>query len=351
MKTISKISIVLIVMIFALLAFPGTALAQSPGGGNDQVVFGGTYTLDKGKELNGNLVILGGTATLQEGSTVHGDITLTGGSLFVNGEVTGNIIGVGGTITLGDTAVVDGDINTIGATLIRSDKAVVKGNISSSSPGNFRFPLTWSPKGLSNFNPLDLFKPVGNVLWGIFQAIAMAALALLVTLFLPRPTGRVAHTIATQPVIAGALGLLTVVVAPALFIVLLITIIMIPLSLIGMLVLAIAFAFGWIAVGYETGHLLAGMFKAQWAAPVSAGVGTLVISLLGSFFTIIPCVGWVLPALLAIVGLGGVLITRFGLQGPLPPEMALEDVPSQPASAPVEPTMPPADSGEIPPAA
>lgn len=346
MKTMSKISIALMVLIVALLAFPGTALAQSPGGGNDQVVFGGTYTLEKGQDLNGNLVILGGIAILEESSTVNGDITLTGGSLFIQGEVKGNITGVGGSITLGDTAVVNGDVNTIGAALNRSNQAVIKGSVSSSGPGNFRIPLKWSADSLKNLN-LNLFQPVGNVLWGIFQALAMAALALLVTLFLPHPTGRVAHTISSQPVIAGALGLLTIVVAPALFIVLLVTIILIPLSLIGLLVLAIAFAFGWIAVGYETGRRLAAMFKVQWAAPVNAGVGTLVISLLSSGFSIIPCVGWVLPAVLAIVGLGGVLITRFGMQGSLPPELALGVTPSQPGSTP----MVPGDSGEVPPAA
>lgn len=346
MKTLSKISIALIVLIVALLAFPRTALAQSPGGGNDQVVFGGTYTLEKGKDLNGNLVILGGIATLEESSTVNGDITLTGGSLFIQGEVNGNITGVGGSITLGDTAVVDGDINTIGAALNRSNTAVIKGRVSSSGPGNFRIPLKWSADSLKNLN-LNLFQPVGNVLWGIFQALAMAALALLVTLFLPLPTGRVAHTISSQPVIAGALGLLTIVVAPALFIVLLVTIILIPLSLIGLLVLAVAFAFGWIAVGYETGRRLAAMFKVQWAAPVNAGVGTLVISLLSSILGIIPCVGWILPAVLAIVGLGGVLITRFGMQGSLPPELVLDVAPSQPGSTP----MVPGDSGEVPPAA
>jgi hypothetical protein len=350
MKTLSKISITLIVLIVALLAFPRIALAQSPGGGNDQVVFGGTYTLEKGKDLNGNLVILGGIATLEESSTVNGDITLTGGSLFIQGEVNGNITGVGGSITLGDTAVVDGDINTIGAALNRSNTAVIKGNVSSSGPGNFRIPLKWSANSLKNLS-LNLFQPVGNVLWGIFQALAMAALALLVTLFLPHPTGRVAHTISSQPVIAGALGLLTIVVAPALFIVLLVTIILIPLSLIGLLVLAVAFAFGWIAIGYETGRRLAAMFKVQWAAPVNAGVGTLVISLLSSVFIIIPCVGWVLPAVLAIVGLGGVLISRFGMQGSLPPELALGVAPSQPGSTPMEPPMVPGDSGEVPPAA
>jgi hypothetical protein len=351
MKTLSKISIALIVLIVALLVFPRTALAQSPGGGNDQVVFGGTYTLEKGIDLNGNLVILGGIATLEESSIVNGDIILTGGSLFIQGEVTGNITGVGGSITLGDTAVVDGDINTIGAALNRSNTAVIKGSVSSSGPGNFRIPLKWSADNLKNLNIMNLFQPVGNVLWGIFQALAMAALALLITLFLPLPTGRVAHTISSQPVIAGALGLLTIVVAPALFIVLLVTIILIPLSLIGLLVLAVAFAFGWIAVGYETGRRLAAMFKVQWAAPVNAGVGTLVISLLSSVLGIIPCVGWVLPAVLAIIGLGGVLITRFGMQGSLPPELALGVAPSQPGSTPTEPPMVPGSSGEVPPAA
>lgn len=347
MKTLSKISLIFLVLLITLFAFPGAVLAQAPNNGNDQVVFGGTFTLNSGQTLTGNLVVFGGLATLEKGSVVNGDVALTGGSLNINGEINGSITSVGGSINLSDTAVVDGDINTIGAALNRSDKAVIKGRVSSSGPGNFRIPLNWSANSLKNLDLMNLFKPVGTVLWGIFQALAMAALALLVTLFLPYPTGRVAHTISSQPVIAGALGLLTIVVTPALFIVLLVTIILIPLSLIGLLVLAIAFAFGWIAVGYETGRRLAAMFKVQWAAPVNAGVGTLVISLLSSVFMIIPCVGWVLPAILAIVGLGGVLITRFGMQGSLPPELALSVAPSQMGSTPIVP----GDSGEVPPAA
>jgi hypothetical protein len=348
MKTLSKISLIVLILLMALFAFPGTALAQTPNNGNDQMVFGGTYTLTAGQTLTGNLVVFGGLATLEKGSIVTGDIALTGGSLNVSGEIKGSITSVGGSINLSDTAVVDGDINTVGGTLNRSGQTVVKGNISSSGPGSIRLPLNWNLNGLRNLPLADIFHPIGNVLWGIFQSLAVAALALLVVLFMPTPTRRVSNSIITQPVVAGALGLLTVVVAPALTVLLAITILLIPLSLIGILLLAVAFLFGWIAVGLEAGDRLAGLFKVQWAPPVSAGIGTLVLSFFSSVFSLIPCVGWVLPTVIAIVGLGGVFLTRFGTrdgQSTSPMSVAAPDPSWPPANS-----EPPAAPFVIPPA-
>ena len=296
----------------AMFAFPGAALAQTPNNGTDQMVFGGTYTLNAGQTLTGNLVVFGGLATLEKGSIVNGDVALTGGSLNVSGEIKGSITSVGGSINLSDTAVVDGDINTVGGTLNRTSQTVIKGNISTSGPGAIRLPINWNLDGLRNLPLADIFHPIGSVLWGIFQSLAVAALALLVVLFMPTPTRRVSNAIIGQPVMAGGLGLLTVVVAPALVVLLAITILLIPLSLIGILLLAVAFLFGWIAVGLEAGDRLAGLFKVQWAPPISAGIGTLVLSFFSSVFALIPCVGWVLPTVIAILGLGGVFLTRLG---------------------------------------
>jgi cytoskeletal protein CcmA (bactofilin family) len=312
MKTLPKISLIFLVLLITLFAFPGAVLAQAPNNGNDQVVFGGTFTLNSGQTLTGNLVVFGGLATLEKGSVVNGDVALTGGSLNINGEINGSITSVGGSINLSDTAVVDGDINTIGGSLNRSNQAVVKGNISSSGPGAIRLPLNWNLNALRNIPWYDIIHPIGSVLWGIFQSLAVAALALLVVLFMPTPTRRISNAIIAQPVIAGGLGLLTVVVAPALILLLVITILLIPLGLIGMLLLGVAFLFGWIAMGMEAGDRLADLFKVQWAPPVSAGIGTLVLSLFSSIFVLVPCIGWVLPAVIAIVGLGGVFLTRFG---------------------------------------
>jgi hypothetical protein len=349
MKALSKISLILLILLVALFAFPGAALAQTPNNGNDQVVFGGTYTLNAGQTLTGNLVVFGGLATLEKGAVVTGDVALTGGSLNVSGEIKGSITSVGGSINLSDTAVVDGDINTVGGTLNRASQTVIKGNISSSGPGAIRLPLNWNLNGLRNLPLADIFHPIGSVLWGIFQSLAVAALALLVVLFIPTPTRRVSNAIITQPVLAGGLGLLTVVVAPALIVLLAITILLIPLSLIGILLLAVAFLFGWIAVGLEAGDRLAGLFKVQWAPPVSAGIGTLVLSFFSSVFSLIPCVGWVLPTVIAILGLGGVFLTRLGTrdgQSTGPMRMAAQ----APAWPPANPE-PPAPEFVIPPAA
>jgi len=340
MKTLSKFSLILLILLIALFAFPGAALAQGPNNGSDQVVFGGTYTLNAGQTLSGNLVVFGGLATLEKGSIVSGDVALTGGSLNINGEVKGSITSVGGSINLSDTAIVDGDINTVGGTLNRSNLAVVKGNISSSGPGAIRLPINWNLNNLPNIPWTDIFHPIGSILWGIFQSLAVAALALLVVLFMPTPTRRVSNAIISQPVIAGGLGLLTVVVAPALILLLAITILLIPVSLIGILLLGVAFLFGWIAMGMEAGDRLAGLFKVQWAPPVSAGIGTLVLSLFSSIFALVPCVGWVLPAVIAIVGLGGVFLTRGGTRdgqssGPV---SVVPPAPSQPPAMPVPPS-------------
>jgi MFS family permease len=150
----------------------------------------------------------------------------------------------------------------------------------------------------------------------------ISLIAVLVALFLPVPTDRVARTIGTQPIISGALGLLTLVVSPALFLVLAITVILIPLGLVGLLIFGIALLFGWIAIGLELGKRMTGMLNTSWAIPVSTGVGTLVITLIasltlaitGGWFWALCCIGIPLVGLIMMVGLGGVVASKFGAQ-------------------------------------
>jgi len=298
------------------LGFPASAFAQTPTNPNDKVVVGGTFRLSANQTLNGDLLIVGGAASLDQGSVVNGNVSLTGGTLDSSGTIMGNINALGGVVTLGDTAIVHGDVNTLGAALNRSDQAQIDGKVNDATSGNLAFNI---PRTLA-FPPLATpllnldFSPIWRMFWAIFQALAIAALAVLVTMFLANPTQRVAQSIVTEPVASGGIGCLTVIVAPALFILLAITLILIPVSLAGLLILAIAFLFGWIAVGLEVGNRLAALFKTQWAIPVAAGIGTLLITLLASILNIVPCIGWIVPALVATLGLGGVLVSQFGMR-------------------------------------
>jgi cytoskeletal protein CcmA (bactofilin family) len=335
MKFIYKLSLILLLTATMLMAFPGQVIAQRPSG--DQVVFGGEFTLREDEILNGNLAVLGGSATLETGSRVNGSVAVMGGSVDIYGEVNGSINVVGGSVFLADTAHVRGDIVTVGGNVTRQPGARVDGSSRRTEPEDFQLPPQLTRPGQFQPNFGINLRPIGTMLWLIFQSLALSALAVLVALFLLAPTQRVAQTIVTQPVISGAMGFLTLIIAPALLLLLAVTIILIPISLLGFLVLALALVFGWIAVGVEVGHRLAGMFRTTWTTPISAGVGTLILTLVASAIWQIPCIGWVAPFVVAMMGLGGVIMSRFGTRTYL----GNSPTPPPPPPPPVAPGTPP----------
>jgi hypothetical protein len=318
MRTIQKTIWIILAVVVMLLALPQPALAQAPDNG-DKIVFGGNYRLVSGENLNGNLVVLGGTAILEENTHVNGNIVVVGGTAEVSGIIEGDVAAVGGSVNLNDTAIVHGSVNTIGASLRRSEKAVVEGDVHIENSDNLGTILPSTPilPKLPGSSIADAgLKTIVNILWGFLQALAMAALAIILALFLVKQMERVGQTMTKQPVLSAGFGLLTAIVAPGLLILLAITLILIPLSLVGILALVLSIVFGWVVIGLEIGNRLAEMLKVEWPTAVAAGLGTLLLSLLSALLFNIPCVGWVLPVTTAIVGLGAVLLSRFGTHLP-----------------------------------
>jgi hypothetical protein len=342
MKVTAKF--VFLFILIAALAWPGTALAK--GLREDKVVFGGSYTLASGETLDGNLVVLGGIAILEEGSQVDGDVLLAGGTLDISGEITGNVVALGGLADLKASTVIRGDVTMIGAHLQREAGAVVEGKVIT----NFNGPLSLDfPGGVRMPQFEASFTPFFDLLWFMFRVFMWAALAVLVALFLPVQTKRTADAAVKQPLVAGGLGLLTVVITPPALIILAITILLIPASLLAALLVAIAWMFGLISLGFEVGNRLAEMLKQEWAPPVSAGAGTFVLILvINGVDALIPCVGWLVPAIAGMVGLGAVILTRFGTQAyPLYPPLApLSPGGGRPPAPPVGPL--PAEVEEAP---
>ncbi len=329
-----KIHLKLVPLVFLALMV-GLLAGCSPAINLDSegLIVGQSYRLRSGETLNQDLTVMGGSAELEKGSTVNGNVAVLGGSLSINGEVTGDVSAMGGVVSLGDTAIIDGDVFSLGATVSKSENAIVKGSIGAGRP-NVRVPGTASRTIESGA------RVFWNLVSPIFQSFALAALAVLVSLFALRPMERISDTMMAQPVVAGGIGLLSVIVLPVLMVILSITIILLPVGLLGILSLAIALLFGWIAAGLLTGERLAQALKQNWTGPVSAGIGTLVLSLAAALFAgIIPCIGWLVPFLLASAALGSVVLTRFGLVVyPQPtsefvPPSELSEMPSAPADA------------------
>jgi hypothetical protein len=138
----------------------------------------------------------------------------------------------------------------------------------------------------------------------------------------------------------SSIGLLTIV---ALVFVAL-TIILLPVALIGLIPLGFAWLFGVVALGQEIGDRFARAVQKDWTPTITAGIGTFVlvfllasIQSLNELLPFMVCVTWILPVLVGLLAVGSVVITRFGAQAVQRPAM---NVP-----------VPPSNSGQAPPAA
>lgn len=367
MNKIFKLTLLIFIFATLMLALPGPVYAQGPDGNEDSpVIFGSDFVLTSAQTVK-DLVVFGGNATLEKGSKATGDVVIFGGNLTVAGEVLGNVTAFGGTIKITDSAFIGGDLDTLGGSAQISPEATIKGN---RLTGVGNLPLN-IPTKIYTPNFWINFGPGTGIVSAVFSALILALLAVLVALFLPIPTERVAQTIGSQPIISGGVGLLTLVVTPALFLVLGVTIILIPLSLIGVMLFIIALLFGWIAIGLELGRRMTGVLNTQWATPINAGVGTLVLSLVvnlglfatGEWWWTFCCVGVPVLLVLLMMGLGGVVASRFGSTTYNPhrapvasyPQAAYPPEPPAPAIWPLQTTTPPeppasTDGSQNPPA-
>ncbi len=355
MKNLYRVLFILIIALSITAFVPASAAAQAQIGGDSPVIFGQNYTLNSGQTIK-NLVMFGANAVIMQDSTVTGNIAIFGGNLSISGTVQGGITAFGGNITITDSGVVVGTINAVGGNRFISPNAKV-GNVTTDF-GQIQIPTVIFP-----FDQSVFFNPGISFALSIFLSLAIAALAVVIALFLPVPTTNVARTITGEPIISGGVGILTIIVAPVIVVVLAITILLIPLSLLFVAVFIVTLVFGWIALGLAVGDRMAELFNTRWAVPVSAGVGTLLLSLVGSLvlgitgvnFWTLCCIGIPVILLLNMVTLGGVVSSRYGSQvyntriHPQPPAPATY-VPPGP-QAPLPPAPPAPESGSTQPTA
>ncbi|MBN2387058.1 MAG: polymer-forming cytoskeletal protein [Anaerolineales bacterium] len=323
----------LLLLVLASFATPQPAAAKGALDVvfDDQVIFGMTFVLDSGETLEGDLVVFGGSATIEEGATVEGTIIVAGGTLVIDGEVEGDVAVAGGSVTLGETAHIYGSLSTVGTSVVRAEGARVDGAINSDTgwmvdgqevaipdvPEVPDLPYVNVPRpsipNLSvNFNPMA----------DVWNAIVWAAVAMLVMLFLAPHAQRVGLAVVRQPLMSGGVGLLgalagvVVFVALGLLSILVVTLIVtIPLMIVVGVALAMAAAFGWIALGLELGQRLARAARQEWHPSFSAGLGTFLLMIASAVLTAVPvlnCIGGLAVFLVGLAAFGAVIITRFG---------------------------------------
>ncbi len=300
-----KIFASILLTILLLSGFTASALAAP----SDAVVVGNSYTLQSGQVLNDDLFVLGGNVSLMSGSTVNGNVVLIGGSAQAAGTIHGSMTVFGGTLNLAGTFVLDGNLTTAGTAVNRAAGAQINGTINT----NGSSPTIVIPGQVQIPNLNTTANPFFKVFSFFLRLFLWTLAAMVLAMFVPNHLERTADTAITQPLISGGLGLLTAIVVPVLAVLLAITICLIPVSLVAILLLVVAWFFGLISLGYEVGKRISSMSKEKWHPALSAGLGTLLlIAVLNGVDAIVPCVGWIPKFLVGLVGLGAVLLTQFG---------------------------------------
>jgi hypothetical protein len=309
-------SLTLLILLFLLLAPASPVYAQS--GGPGKIIFGDNYTLKSGDKLNGDLVVFGGNVTVEKDANLNGNLVVFGGTISSNGNLNGDVVVFGGQIALAEKAIVTGNVVTIGGQVSQAEGAVIKGqvvkNVSPQIPAGRIPPDVKPPKININFNPF----------WtaaGIFsRALIIGILAMLVVIFLKPQMDRVSQAIVSQPIMSGSIGLLTLLGGPisilVVALIMVVTLILIPVAFLvvflGALLITLAWLFGIIALGNEVGERFTQSINQNWAPVFTAGFGTFLLMLVGGAIGQIPCIGWLFTFLIALVGIGAAVMTRFG---------------------------------------
>lgn len=344
MKNKTRFLTILWILILSLLV---TAPVFAQSGGNtyvgDKIVLADTFRLEDGDVMQGNLVVIGSTVSIAETARLDGDVVVVGGTITSAGTVNGDLVVIGGAVTLEDSAMIDGNVMTTGATFKRSPLAQVTGTITEQSPtvfnvdrtNLFRFPFATKEDYLARFLMVAL------------ESLGLAVLAVIVGLFLPSQTKRVSDMIVKEPLVTGGVGLLTLFCAPIALVLISITLILIPVAALAAVVFALAILYGWIAVGNEIGERIGRLFHAEWATPISAGIGVLLLTLVVGTLNLLPCLGWIFGFIVIILGVGAVVSSRFGsskyadkVARAVLPTAPLPSMPATPTSDEAQPEKP-----------
>jgi len=275
--------------ILTLLLLSGATFAANDLQGSDMVRIGNDVTVEEGRVVK-DAVAIGGSVTVLSG-----------------GRVMGNAVAIGGDVNLKANARVEGDAVAIGGEILKEEEASVgKNEVTILSGAKNILPAFWK------WSPLDfLYRSyLASLILHILVVMVIAALGILLLLFVPGPVQIISSTIRQSTLKSGGWG-----VGSILAIVLLL--VFTTGSLLGILlvpVLVIA-----VAVVGILGCVATGLFVGERTFSPSAGslirpflVGMLILAAIG----LVPLVGGLVFLVANLFGFGAVLVSRFGRAQP-----------------------------------
>lgn len=329
---------VAVVAVVLLAGAAGVATAQSFEGAGETVVVGPDETYDSIEGVAGTVIVRGtvrdgvsvaaGSVHVAESGTVGGDVQAVAGTVRIDGTVEGDVDAAGGSVIVGPTGsvagnfdvgasyvelngTVDGDVRAGAETVVLGPSATVGGSVRYDAQSFVRAPGATVEGAVVQDDRLgesaapDLRVP--GWLGALYGLLANVLLGVVLLAVFPGFSARVADGVTDRPARSTGVGLLTVLVVPLALVLVALTIVGIPLSLVG----AVGFAvLVWVAVVY--GQYALGV----WALSVTGRenrwlalfVGLLGVTVLGA----VPVLGALLDLAVFLLGLGALVLALRG---------------------------------------
>jgi hypothetical protein len=251
--------------------------------------FGSSIVIGSNDVVCGDFTSFGGTIEVR--GEMRGNVTAFNSNVILDGVVNGNMTLFGGTIALSKSSQVNGHIDLYGTRQLNEQSTLHDGTITDHANH------PWFPRRIGEFS----FPFLSLLIW------VVVGLALIT--FLPEHVMFVRTTATTKTRRSIMIGLLSILLAPAVLVVLVSLILPIPLALILVLGFVVAWALGTVAIGWIVGERMLRSLAPQYNTRLKAVVvGTAVLVLLGA----IPYIGWLISIGVGLLGLGAVFLSRFG---------------------------------------
>ena len=255
----------------------------------------------------GDLVMLGGEAVIPEGAVLSGSTHLLAGKLALRGTITGNLTYLNGDLVLDPGARIEGDLNLPGGELEDLDPATVGGKITTGA----------SPQVPDRLQGGNLNAGLTILRW-LGSSLLLGAAAAVLDRYLPRQLQNAAEAAVDHLPVALAMGALAGITGLTLLVLMAYTIILLPVSFLGLGLLGLAVIYSWAACGRSLGHWVSEKLDLAVGPRWSAFGGTVVFFLIINILGAIPAVGGLISLLAAAAGLGSVYLTRFGIRKFIP---------------------------------
>lgn len=330
-----RIGALLLVGVLVLSLATGVAAAQSVQGVGGTIVVGADETVESVEAVAGTIVIRGtvtgdvsgaaGTVLITETARVDGNVEAAAGTVRIDGQVGGDVSVGAGTLEVTETAriggnvdagagyasfdgPVDGDVTVGAETVVLGPNARIGGDLRYDATTLNRDPAATVDGSVvrevrGERGAFDGATVVGTVLQAVYGLLANLLFGAMLLFAFPDFSAGVASRVGTSPVRTGGVGLLALVGVPIVLVFLVVTLVGIPLAVVG----AVAFAgvvwaglvYGQFAVGVRA--LAAVDRENRWLALV---VGLVGFALLGA----VPVLGGLLELGALLLGLGALVL-------------------------------------------